>query len=167
MHERHRQTDRQTDRQRSDSIGRTVLQTVAQKTNGTKQRQSLYSCAEKRNIFLWTNRIELAILLQLNRLKISNRESQAECLCLYLYLRLCAAWFTGCICACLSVCLSVHCSLRHSVSTACPSVRLSACNLPLMSHCCYASLRATRSPSVCVCVCVPFPLSVSLRLDVP
>ena len=30
MHQRHRQTDRQ-DRQRSDSIGRTVLQTVAQK----------------------------------------------------------------------------------------------------------------------------------------
>jgi len=28
----YRQTDRQTDRQRSDSIGRTVLQTVAQKT---------------------------------------------------------------------------------------------------------------------------------------
>ena len=31
VHERHRQTDRQTDRQRSDSMGRTVLQTVAQK----------------------------------------------------------------------------------------------------------------------------------------
>jgi len=36
MHQRYRQdrqdrTDRQTDRQRSDSIGRTVLQTVAQK----------------------------------------------------------------------------------------------------------------------------------------
>ena len=30
LHERHRQTDR-TDRQRTDSIGRTVLQTVAQK----------------------------------------------------------------------------------------------------------------------------------------
>ena len=29
-----RQTDRQTDRQRSDSLGRTVLQTVAQKTTG-------------------------------------------------------------------------------------------------------------------------------------
>ena len=31
IHQRHSQTDRQTDRQRSDSIGRTVLQTVAQK----------------------------------------------------------------------------------------------------------------------------------------
>jgi len=34
VHQRYRQTgqrDRQTDRQRSDSIGRTVLQTVAQK----------------------------------------------------------------------------------------------------------------------------------------
>jgi len=34
VHERYRQTDRQTDRQtgqRTDSIGRTVLQTVAQK----------------------------------------------------------------------------------------------------------------------------------------
>ena len=33
VHERHRQTDRQdrTDRQRSDSIGRTVLQTLAKK----------------------------------------------------------------------------------------------------------------------------------------
>ena len=34
IHQRHRQTDRQTDRQtgqRTDSIGRTVLQTVAQK----------------------------------------------------------------------------------------------------------------------------------------
>jgi len=36
VHERHRQTgqdrqDRQTDRQRTDSIGRTILQTVAQK----------------------------------------------------------------------------------------------------------------------------------------
>jgi len=30
IHQRHRQTDR-TDRQRTDSIGRTVLQTVAQK----------------------------------------------------------------------------------------------------------------------------------------
>jgi len=32
IHQRHRQTDRQTgqDRQRSDGIGRTVLQTVAQ-----------------------------------------------------------------------------------------------------------------------------------------
>jgi len=37
VHERHRhterQTDRQTDRQRTDSIGRTVLQTVAQKNH--------------------------------------------------------------------------------------------------------------------------------------
>jgi len=31
VHERYRQTDRQTDRQQSDSIGRTILQTVAQK----------------------------------------------------------------------------------------------------------------------------------------
>jgi len=33
IHQRHRQTDR-TDRQRSDSIRRTVLQTVAQKCEG-------------------------------------------------------------------------------------------------------------------------------------
>ena len=32
VHQRYRQRDRQTDRQRSDSIGRTVLQTVAQKS---------------------------------------------------------------------------------------------------------------------------------------
>ena len=32
VHERHKQTDR-TDRQRTDNIGRTVLQTVAQKLN--------------------------------------------------------------------------------------------------------------------------------------
>jgi len=46
VHERHRQTgqtDRQTDRQRTDSIGRTVLQTVAQKILQSG-RMLFYSC---------------------------------------------------------------------------------------------------------------------------
>jgi len=44
IHQRYRQTDRQTDRQRSDNIGRTVLQTVAQKLlHQDKQMKGLTS----------------------------------------------------------------------------------------------------------------------------
>ena len=115
----------------------------------------------KKNTFLWTNRIELAILLQLNRLKISNRESPAECLCLSLYLRLCAAWFTGCMCACLSVCLCIV----HSVTQCRRHVRLSVCP-PAICRLCRTVVthpleRLDLPLCVCVCVCVLPPLCVS------
>jgi len=50
VHERYRQTDRQTDRQdiqRSDSVGRTVLQTVAQKKSNEETRNKNPRCSEK------------------------------------------------------------------------------------------------------------------------
>ena len=43
IHQRHRQTDR-TDRQWSDSIGRTVLQTVAQNRFALRYRTVVLSC---------------------------------------------------------------------------------------------------------------------------
>jgi len=53
IHQRHRQTDRQdrqTDRQRSDSIGRTVLQTVAHKRFTICYRTVVLSCLSVCNV---------------------------------------------------------------------------------------------------------------------
>jgi len=66
IHQRHRQTDRQ-DRQRSDSIGRTVLETVAQKSFGSWRSYSKSKCS----VFL------LTCNWQRNRLQGSRRHQSS------------------------------------------------------------------------------------------
>jgi len=57
VHQRYRQTgqDRQIDRQRSDSTGRTVLQTVAQKLH--QQEQNKHASLTKNTAIINTNKL--------------------------------------------------------------------------------------------------------------
>ena len=116
---------RQTDRQRSDSIGRTVLQTVAQKTNGTKERQSLYSCAEKKTHFCGQTESNLRFYYNWIdwRFRIANRQLSASA---SLYTSACV--LPGSLAVCVRVCLSVCALFTPSLSvdgmSVCPFVRL-------------------------------------------